>query len=563
ASKASKTSHGGSPGNASPTNGSQKVVGPNIKGSREEYQLVMHLQSALFGGVYEAKGRSSGKDYAIKVLHKSELQKACPQGGNFLLLYVMTKDLLDVQVEENDSIEFCEVPLSELKFADVARHVMEVEEHFEDQYCHYCVFELCRGGDLLEALKQKPMGFDERQAQFLIRQAVLGLAHLHDRGVAMQDVSLENMLLNINPSSGHWQVKICDPGQAVRFQTDSNGQEKPVGFHGLVGKSFRPPELHDHKPYLATKVDSWCLGWSTFYLLTAQPLFMSADPALKDTDWQLFKSGKFDELFKTKSPNFSPTGIDFIFKLLQFEPSKRMSIADACKHAWLNDASVQPVPAPKELLPDSLIRTNEVQVPAPVPSKPAPPPAERPDFMGGSLSASIPSMTASLGAPTIGSPMRPMTHTLPTWSAAPIQGVVSTTTKMVAPRTPLMRVRSPSSRSPRQSFAAEVQMAQSADRRSRAFQPQRRSQRTAYSGAYVVATAHSPAPMALRGTSGRALPHAPSAGENHGVVAGHNYYSLSEQICASCSWRWDKLGTPSHGYAHTVALRKCSAAVPT
>ena len=26
----------------------------------------MHLQSALFGGVYEAKGRSSGKDYAIK-----------------------------------------------------------------------------------------------------------------------------------------------------------------------------------------------------------------------------------------------------------------------------------------------------------------------------------------------------------------------------------------------------------------------------------------------------------------------------------------------------------------
>ena len=27
---------------------------------------MMHLQSALFGGVYEAKGRSSGKDYAIK-----------------------------------------------------------------------------------------------------------------------------------------------------------------------------------------------------------------------------------------------------------------------------------------------------------------------------------------------------------------------------------------------------------------------------------------------------------------------------------------------------------------
>lgn len=31
------------------------------------------------------------------------------------------------------------------------------------------------------------------------------------------------------------QVKICDPGQAVHFQTDTKGQEVPVDFHGLVG----------------------------------------------------------------------------------------------------------------------------------------------------------------------------------------------------------------------------------------------------------------------------------------------------------------------------------------
>jgi len=308
-----------------------KVVGPNVQGNREEYQLVRRLQSALFGGVYEAKGLSSNRDFAIKVLHKSELTKA----------------------QESTSIEFCEVPLSEIRFAELMRgnpYVMEPEEHFEDSYCFYVVFDLCRGGDLLEALKQKPHGFDEAHAQYLIKQAALGLAFLHERHVAMQDVSLENMLLHVQENTGHYQVKICDPGQAVIFDVDSEGQELAVNFRGLVGKSFRPPELHEQQPYSSTKVDSWCLGWSTFYLLTAQPLFMSADPAQQDSDWLLFQQGDFATLFQQKCNLCSPTGLDFIFRLLQIEPRRRMSIADALNHQWLSDQSICPVIAPKDVL---------------------------------------------------------------------------------------------------------------------------------------------------------------------------------------------------------------------
>mmetsp|Transcript_103177 Transcript_103177/g.181866 ORF Transcript_103177/g.181866 Transcript_103177/m.181866 type:complete len:749 (-) Transcript_103177:96-2342(-) len=316
-----------------------KVVGPNVQGNREEYQLVRRLQSALFGGVYEAKGLTSNRDFAIKVLHKSELTKA----------------------QESSSIEFCEVPLSEIRFADLMRgheHVMEPEEHFEDAYCFYVVFELARGGDLLEALKQKPHGFDEAHAQFLIKQAAKGLAFLHDRRVAMQDVSLENMLLHVQETTGHYQVKICDPGQAVIFEVDQNGEEMPVNFRGLVGKSFRPPELHDQVPYAATKVDSWCLGWSTFYLLTAQPLFMSADPAQQDSDWLLFQQGDFATLFQQKSNLCSHQGLDFIFRMLQIEPRRRMSITDALNHHWLADPTILPVLAPKDVLPEYMVNES-------------------------------------------------------------------------------------------------------------------------------------------------------------------------------------------------------------
>lgn len=67
------------------------AVGPYVKGSTGEvYELIEQLQSALFGGVYrvgwvaregyrghrpQARGLKSGRDYAVKVLHKRELAK--------------------------------------------------------------------------------------------------------------------------------------------------------------------------------------------------------------------------------------------------------------------------------------------------------------------------------------------------------------------------------------------------------------------------------------------------------------------------------------------------------
>jgi len=440
---------------------------------------VRRLQSALFGGVYEAKGLSSGRDFAIKVLHKSELSKA----------------------QETSSIEFCEVPLSEIHFAELMRgdeHVMEAEEHFEDMYCYYVVFDLCRGGDLLEALKQKPHGFDEAHAQFLMRQAAKGLAYLHRRRVAMQDVSLENMLLHINETNGHYQVKVCDPGQAVIFEMDQNGEELPVGFRGLVGKSFRPPELHEQKPYQATKVDSWCLGWSTFYLLTAQPLFMSADPQQQDADWLLFQQGEYHALFQQKSNLCSQRGLDFIFRLLQLEPSRRMSVADALEHAWLTDPKILPVLAPKELLPESLrkqspnkkdaedLASPEKKITVGSHSCPAsgstlgsgPGPSARDDALAG---GSCPQAGAAGPgvAPLVGS----SGHELPTWAAATVPSYGSL-------QSPTLRVRSPMRPTRASAVASSPRIPVDRDRR----RGQPLHPGAATRSPYVIATVHSPPP---------------------------------------------------------------------
>eukprot|EP00913_Durusdinium_trenchii_P003773 g3494.t1 len=58
------------------------------------------------------------------------------------------------------------------------------------------------------------------------------------------------------------------------------------------------------------------------------------------------------------------------------------------------------------------------------------------EFKGGSLSASTGHVPTAVLATV--SPMRPMAHALPTWSTAPIQGII--TKQMATPHTPLMRL---------------------------------------------------------------------------------------------------------------------------
>jgi serine/threonine protein kinase len=120
-----------------------------------------------------------------------------------------------------------------------------------------------------------------------------------------------------------------------------------------VGKSFRPPEIHQKQPYYGTKVDAWCLGWSTFYLLAAQPLFLSANPSEQDPDWELFEKAEFATLFRQKATSCSQQCIDFILKLLEIDPKRRMSVREALQHEWLRDCNSRPMFAPKELLPDT------------------------------------------------------------------------------------------------------------------------------------------------------------------------------------------------------------------
>ncbi|CAK0887116.1 unnamed protein product [Prorocentrum cordatum] len=156
----------------------------------------------------------------------------------------------------------------------------------------------------------------------------------------------------VDPWCVGWNTFYPLAAQPLFLSADPDGGV-PADFRGMVGKSFRPPELMDLRPYRAATVDSWCLGWSTLYLLVAQPLFLSADPKQQDPDWLLFSRGNYGALRQQKNCVCSQMALDFILRPMSLDPSKRMSIADALGHAGRADPRFGPCLLPAVVLPEA------------------------------------------------------------------------------------------------------------------------------------------------------------------------------------------------------------------
>jgi calcium-dependent protein kinase len=94
------------------------------------------------------------------------------------------------------------------------------------------------------------------------------------------------------------------------------------------------PEVLDNK--YDEKCDLWSIGVILYILLCGYPPFNGAND---DQIIKKVKAGKFrvdDEEWQT----ISDQAIDLVHKLLEYDPSKRISAAQALKHEWIVEKSV-------------------------------------------------------------------------------------------------------------------------------------------------------------------------------------------------------------------------------
>jgi tRNA A-37 threonylcarbamoyl transferase component Bud32 len=126
-------------------------------------------------------------------------------------------------------------------------HVLELIAHYHVDKHLAIVFPYMKGGDLLHRINKKDnKRFCELESKFYFLQLMLGLEHMHKKGIAHRDIKLENILLN---HDGDWPLlKLSDFGASKEITRGNNT------FIGTL--YYRAPEIVQYMHY-TTKVDVW------------------------------------------------------------------------------------------------------------------------------------------------------------------------------------------------------------------------------------------------------------------------------------------------------------------
>jgi len=201
-----------------------------------------------------------------------------------------------------------------------------VDVYEDDAYVHI-VTELCAGGELFDRIVDDDgaPALAEDAAARVLRQVLAAVAHLHARGVAHRDVKPENILF-ASPAADA-PVKLVDFGLAKRHACGRKGAPK---MRSRVGTPYyMAPEVLRHRYDEAC--DLWSVGVVAYILLCGYPPFNGR------TDEEVFEAicrGRC-HFSKRDWSGVSWEGRDFVRRLLQKEPEKRMTAQQALEHPWI------------------------------------------------------------------------------------------------------------------------------------------------------------------------------------------------------------------------------------
>jgi serine/threonine protein kinase len=134
----------------------------------------------------------------------------------------------------------------------------------------YLVLEFIEGHDLAWLLRQRGP-WPAAEACEVVRQAALGLHHLHEQGLVHRDVKPANLMLT--PSG---QVKLLDLGVARLLHVPTPGGQ--LTSHGQCLGTFdymAPEQCHDCHA-VDGRTDIYALGCTLYELLAGQPPFAGA-----------------------------------------------------------------------------------------------------------------------------------------------------------------------------------------------------------------------------------------------------------------------------------------------
>lgn len=139
-------------------------------------------------------------------------------------------------------------------------HIISLRDTFEDRDQVFLVFELMRGGELLDKILRQKF-FSEREAKAVMEVITAAVKYLHQNGVVHRDLKPANILYadkSGNPDS----LRICDFGFGKQLRAENGLLTTPC-----YTANFVAPEVLRKQGYDAA-CDVWSLGVLLFIMLS-------------------------------------------------------------------------------------------------------------------------------------------------------------------------------------------------------------------------------------------------------------------------------------------------------
>ncbi|XP_025786044.1 myosin-IIIa [Puma concolor] len=206
----------------------------------------------------------------------------------------------------------------------------------------WLVLELCNGGsvtDLVKGFLKKGKRMSEPIIAYILREALLGLQHLHNNKTIHRDVKGNNILLTTEGG-----VKLVDFGVSAQLTSTWHRRNTSVGT-----PFWMAPEVIACEQQLDTTYDARCDTWSLG--ITAIELG-DGDPPLADLHPMraLFKIPRNPPPHLRQPEIWSAEFNDFISKCLTKDYEKRPTVSDLLQHKFITQIEGQDVMLQKQLM---------------------------------------------------------------------------------------------------------------------------------------------------------------------------------------------------------------------
>ncbi|XP_033867714.2 serine/threonine-protein kinase DCLK1 isoform X3 [Acipenser ruthenus] len=271
--------------------------GPQVPASiAERYKVGRTIGDGNFAIVRECVERSTGREYALKIINKSKCRGK------------------EHMIQNEVSI------LRRVKHPNIVLLIEEMDTYTE----LYLVMELVKGGDLFDAITSTNK-YTERDASGMLYNLVCAIKYLHSLNIVHRDIKPENLLV-YEHQDGSKSLKLGDFGLATVV-------DGPL--YTVCGTpTYVAPEIIAETGY-GLKVDLWAAGVISYILLCGFPPFRGSSED-QEVLFDQILMGQLD----FPSPywdHISDSAKELITLMLQVEVDQRYSALQVLDHPWVND----------------------------------------------------------------------------------------------------------------------------------------------------------------------------------------------------------------------------------